>query len=536
MVETIDLRGELVSKVQDGLSAALWHARAAAAAAVCVTSAVPGTAAATVAGVDWEHSLCRHVDILQRFVDKHKHNSTRCNHSCSGRGGAMCIRLCFAQSLLAEGTALSTEIRIHANVSAQQLHTLVEGLDMLRHLDGSRTSLRLRSSTLRGGAGAPLARGQQTMHELGISGGDEVRVELAMDSAPELHARSRSYSPGGQISQSAEWFGLLFELLELPLKPGTRQQIWNFLMRMPSGLSELQRVTKLDIHWGGHTLRTTYSLQVIDALLLPSDGSAMAAVGEVNHEAQEWRQRFVQSGAFGHFLTFLETLDERLGGAAECTVVLPVCLRVLNICVTCALASGSADADVYHTGLALSLAMVSAIFGAEARQTLRLAVAGAAGQRLVSTLLVLVRRAYSTQQRFSSSGAVSLMQTSSALRLGSGIIHALMALDAIVATDSEQLGALLGSDAHMELLVELLVRCADVRVQQQARKTLSAMARLSETAWTLVSTLLGAQLRTLPVRPAPAPSQCRHRLVLQSLKSRDYLSRSSRSTAVRLFL
>ena len=197
---TVDLRWKLVAKVKDGLGAALRD------------GAMVGAddAAAPAGAGGWELSLCRHVDILQRFVDKHTLSATASSHGCGGRGRPTRLRLRTAASLLPEGGAAASELRVHDHVCALELYVLVERSSALEYAMQRSVRFQLPIGKASGGGGGGgrhgggsgvVPRSRQTLRELGLGDGDEVFVELAL----QEEAEAGGYSPGAQISQSAEW-------------------------------------------------------------------------------------------------------------------------------------------------------------------------------------------------------------------------------------------------------------------------------------------------------------------------------------------
>ncbi|KAG7389558.1 Ubiquitin carboxyl-terminal hydrolase 34 [Phytophthora pseudosyringae] len=315
--------------------------------------------------------------LLAGLVSSARKKQTFVPHGLSGRGAYFTIKVT-AQRIPSSNTsgasASATAGSSHDNVrtmqaSAYSNQTLLQFRKQIEKLVGHpMQQTKILSS------GSPITGDQKTLADLQIAESSELRVlmfnsvvqrssssvvdqDQSMASAGKESPSSTSPSsfkhhPGLVISRDASYFGILFRVLDIVEGHSVHELLWAFLKQIPTSEELLNRVSNIgtaetsggDVNmsslsdgpanggskpdWsslmkGISSHQAIYTLQIMDALLLPSDAAKISF-------AQTYLQRFISGGGFHEVLSYFINANFHESSFNEGAAV---ALRILKFCL-----------------------------------------------------------------------------------------------------------------------------------------------------------------------------------------------------------
>ncbi|OWZ18878.1 Ubiquitin-specific protease [Phytophthora megakarya] len=185
-----------------------------------------------------------------------------------------------------------------------------------------------------------------------VVGQDQVMASTGKDSPSSSSSSSPSHHPGLVIARDASYFGILFRVLDIVEGHSVHELLWAFLKQIPTSEELLSRVSSIgaaetsdgDVNmsslseesanggskpdWsalvkGISSHQAIYTLQIMDALLLPSDVAKIPF-------AQTYLQRFISGGGFLEVLSYFINANFHESSFNEGAAV---ALRILKFCL-----------------------------------------------------------------------------------------------------------------------------------------------------------------------------------------------------------
>lgn len=175
--------------------------------------------------------------------------------------------------------------------------------------------------------GTALSDDMKTLQQLGISNDMDLRVllfghpvKIALASSSHFaenvtNESSLKKHPGDILAESMSYFDILFHLLDFITDREACHSLLDVIDNIPSNEQLLERVLTLeeDSSASGMDLklndprasynRSVYIMQLIDAVLKPSDGNSRQ--NSQSFDQTEWMKHFIASDGFSQVLTFL---------------------------------------------------------------------------------------------------------------------------------------------------------------------------------------------------------------------------------------
>ncbi|GMF53147.1 unnamed protein product [Phytophthora fragariaefolia] len=181
---------------------------------------------------------------------------------------------------------------------------------------------------------------------------DQVMTSTDKESPSSPASHSSHHHPGLVIARDASYFGVLFRVLDIVEGHSVHELLWAFLKQIPTSVELLNRVSSIgaaetgdgDVNmsspsdepvnagskpdWssllkGISSHQAIYTLQIMDALLLPSD------IAKIQF-AQTYLQRFISGGGFHEVLSYFINANFHESSFNEGAAV---ALRILKFCL-----------------------------------------------------------------------------------------------------------------------------------------------------------------------------------------------------------
>ncbi|KAE9358655.1 hypothetical protein PF008_g2606 [Phytophthora fragariae] len=181
---------------------------------------------------------------------------------------------------------------------------------------------------------------------------DQVMTSTGKESPTSPSSLSSQHHPGVIIARDASYFGILFRVLDIVEGHSVHELLWAFLKQIPTSEELLNRVSSIgaaeasdcdvtmsspsdDPANGGNkpdwsslvkgisSHQAIYTLQIMDALLLPSDVAKIPF-------AQTYLQRFISGGGFHEVLSYFINANFHESSFNEGAAV---ALRILKFCL-----------------------------------------------------------------------------------------------------------------------------------------------------------------------------------------------------------
>lgn len=218
-------------------------------------------------------------------------------------------------------------------------------------------------------SGSAISGDHKTLAELNISETTELRVLLfntivqrgslssEQDHPMTLGAEvaAAAHHPGTVIARDGSYFEILFRILDTVAGQAVHTSLWNFLKKIPTATELLDRVSHIGLQdsWDSDDVsmssppngsapnangktedwssllkteshhKAVYTLQIMDALLLPADNSKIAF-------ARSYLRRFIHGGGFHEVLSYFVKANFHTSSFNEGAAV---ALRILKFCL-----------------------------------------------------------------------------------------------------------------------------------------------------------------------------------------------------------
>ncbi|KAF4046271.1 Ubiquitin carboxyl-terminal hydrolase domain-containing protein [Phytophthora infestans] len=313
--------------------------------------------------------------LLAGLVSSARKKQNFVSHGLSGRGAYFTIKI-IAQRIPSSntsGTGMTTAASSHDNAvrtmqaAAYSNQTLLHFRKRIEKLVGHPM---LQTKIL--SSGSAITGDQKTLADLQITESSELRVlmfnsvvqrssssvmdqDQVMTSGKESSSSSSSFSPkrhpGLVIARDASYFGIMFRVLDIVEGHAVHELLWAFLKQIPTSEELLNRVSNIgatetsdgDVNmsplddtangaskpdWsslvkGISSHQAIYTLQIMDALLLPSDAAKIPF-------AHTYLQRFISGGGFHEVLSYFINANFHESSFNEGAAV---ALRILKFCL-----------------------------------------------------------------------------------------------------------------------------------------------------------------------------------------------------------
>ncbi|KAK1945476.1 putative ubiquitin carboxyl-terminal hydrolase FAF-X [Phytophthora citrophthora] len=314
--------------------------------------------------------------LLTGLVSSARKKQTFVPHGLSGRGAYFKIKVIAqripssnASGASASGTSAGTQDNVRTmQASAYSNQTLWHFRKQIEKLVGHpMQQTKILSS------GSAITGDQKTLADLDITESSELRVLMfnsvvqrsssnAMDQdqgmapadkdSPASPSSLSEHHPGVVIAHDASYFRILFRVLDIVEGHSVHELLWAFLKQIPTSDELLNRVSNIgatepgdgDVNmnspsndpanggskpdWssmvkGISSHQAIYTLQIMDALLLPSDGAKVSF-------AQTYLQRFISGGGFHEVLSYFINANFHESSFNEGAAV---ALRILKFCL-----------------------------------------------------------------------------------------------------------------------------------------------------------------------------------------------------------
>ncbi|CEG36029.1 ubiquitin carboxyl-terminal hydrolase partial [Plasmopara halstedii] len=293
-------------------------------------------------------------------------------HGLNGRGAYFTIRVVAQRipSSNTSGASVPATVASSRDNAVQTIHTSAYSNQTLWHFRKQIEKLlghpiqqtKLLSS------GSAITGDQKTLADLQITESSEVRVlmfntvvtrssSVVMDQDQVMNSLPTSYStssskqhPGIVIARNGPYFDILFRVLDIVESNPVHELLWALLKQIPTSEKLLNHVSSIGAFelsegdtdmkspsekclsskpdWsslvrGISSHQAIYTLQIMDALLLPSDTAKITF-------AQTYRQRFVLGGGFHEVLSYFIRANFHANSFNEGAAV---ALRILKFCL-----------------------------------------------------------------------------------------------------------------------------------------------------------------------------------------------------------
>lgn len=289
----------------------------------------------------------RCIMLLEKFVEKYKHGEAL-PHELRGRGNRLMLTIQVKKisNSMRNNQWSSTTHPQHVDLpkyehmchTKMSVGTLTQILAKEHKHPKKRIKIFDRSSSM---GHKTLTDPSKTLAEEGICSGGELMVMLYSVQNTSVYGTSVSnnyeqedeVSPGGIIASSIKYSEALFKLLSETKDTALRNDVWNFLQKLPTQEKILRAVGGPVYHeelvgtsesrWsallvGQPLYRSIYCLQVIDSYLIPSNPKEPSVL--------KWREDFVASKGFQRVLDLFKIGTMPAVGYAASIRILQYCL------------------------------------------------------------------------------------------------------------------------------------------------------------------------------------------------------------------
>lgn len=485
-------------------------------------------------------------------------------HGLSGRGPYFNVKI-IAQRIPAGNTGSAAAA--HQDNSIRTLHTYVyanQPLWLLRRQLEKVVGHPMQQTKILL-AGSSVTGDQKTLADLKITESSELRV-LMFSSIVQRSAASpveHNYHhlgltspkdvqhPGELIATDSTYFDVLFRVLDIAEGHDVHEVLWEFLKKIPTSVELLNRVAKIgggvasigsdgDVtmktpaideagtlsaskaEWstllrsGASYHEAIYTLQIMDALLLPSDAKKMPF-------AREYLQRFVSGGGFNEVLSYFIGANFHAGSFNEGPAV---ALRILKFCLfdsehTDIMLSLVSDDDEAVSGQGDSGAVATGDAVMEGGSSkAKIAVENSRYEELVNKIAELVVSEHGRAQ--------DLSDRKPTLRI---LIDALKTVESIVAIAPEAAERYMSSPTLKSLIVAIFLTIESDHVREQWLSSLHSVCRASSSAAQVVYTECIASIDKIEELAVPCDQYSRMLVFLAQL---DGMSESCLALAQRV--
>lgn len=353
--------------------------------------------------------------------------------------------------------------------------------------------------------GAAISGDQKTLAELNINETTEMRVLLfnavvtsydqdqLMSSGGDAVA---AHHPGSIISRDGSYFEILFRVLDIVAGHSVHKLLWEFLKKIPTAAELLDQVSNIGIqeNWdddvsmgspasdtNGAANGTTeewssllktesqhkavYTLQIMDALLLPADSNKIAF-------ARSYLRRFIHGGGFHEVLSYFVKADFHASSFNEGAAV---ALRILKFCLF-----DSGHSDLYFSFAGSTevderdYAVISPHVDGEATKS-KIVIAQASYDNLVQKIAELVVSEYRRSEGNADPKATPRI-----------LIDAIKTVESIVSIANDAADKYMSTVELQHLIAPILMKSDCDQVREQWLSTLQAVCKASTSAATLV--------------------------------------------------
>jgi len=310
---------------------------------------------------------------------------------------------------------------------------------------------------------------QQTLKELCLFDGATLQI---LPDKEQIPADSTVVdSPGSVLASDYLKFEILFGLGSNPmLSEHTISMLWSLLTHVPV-CGEIKKQVKA-LHgdfWStsssGFNINTAYCTLVVDAMLTPADPTG--------YDPYVWRHEFITQAGTLNFAKFydmcLELFDTILNGdlgdvhlSTVCKLLLPPCLRVLNMCVGGSLVAMHQNQLTRVRSFGLSMSRTLMDPGKDAAEAVISTIEALSGCESLAAKIVELLQSVLDKK----------------LLLATAAVHGLQTVLTILSVFPDVAIAFL-DEAHMATFMALLIYPEDVAVRDKASETLFGLSRLT---------------------------------------------------------
>uniref|UniRef100_K3X8D4 USP domain-containing protein n=1 Tax=Globisporangium ultimum (strain ATCC 200006 / CBS 805.95 / DAOM BR144) TaxID=431595 RepID=K3X8D4_GLOUD len=353
--------------------------------------------------------------------------------------------------------------------------------------------------------GAAISGDQKTLAELNINETTELRVLMfntvvmaydqdqmvppGIDAVPAHH-------PGSIIARNGSYFEILFRVLDIVEGNSVHNLLWEFLKKIPTATELLDQVSNIGIqeNWDDDVVmdspvgetngtmngttedwssllktesqhKAVYTLQIMDALLLPADSTKIAF-------ARSYLRRFIHGGGFHEVLSYFIKADFHASSFNEGAAV---ALRILKFCLF-----DSGHSDLYFSFAGASkaddgeYAVISPKADAEVTKS-KIVIEQASYDNLVQKIAELVVSEYHRSERNVNSKTTPRI-----------LIDAIKTVESIVFIANDAADKYMSTVELQNLIATILMKSESDQVREQWLSTLQTVCKASKQASTLV--------------------------------------------------